>query len=350
MRLSEARNEVARRFNKFPPDKPFTDLADPIVNLSYLEVGKSWDWPELDTYGSLVSIPVVEGSVAVTTGSYTVTISGAESAWKGRFFRQKGGDNDYRIVNISGNDLTLDQAIIESGAITYQIENRFYTLPTEVRNIIGFENRVFLTSLDNNALRQHLPSSTGRIVDNPFSVHGTDKFTDDYAVGTVSADVDSNIITGAGGMKWLANVAAGNVIRISNVDYRVRRVETDTRIISYNKLPKTTPIAYVISQDGAKTVRMRGNFTTKKVIPFQYIRSVYPLIHNDDKMDLSEEAKIAVLDFTEAYLASGPLKQDDWAAKLLKAQARLNRAHALATAVKPAFRMFPPLIPRGQGR
>lgn len=349
MRLSEAIAEEARRFSK-TVDKAFSDLTKPIVNISYKEVGKSWDWPELDTYGSIVAVPIVEGSVSVTTDSYTVTIAGSSTDWKGRFFRKKGGDNDYRIVFVSGNTVTLDQPIIESGTIDYEIEKRFYPIPTEVRNIISFENRVYLTSLDNNALRQHLPNYSSGIVDNPFSVHGIDKFTDDYAVGTVSADADSNVITGASGMLWLANAKPGNIIRFGNVDYRIRRVETDTRIISYNKVPKTTAVAYTISSDSAKTIRMRGTFTTKKVIPFQYIRSVYDMVHNDDTMDLSEEAQIAVLDFAEAYLASGPLRLDDWAARLIRAQARLVRAQSLAQAVKPAFRMFPLLIPRGLGR
>ena len=350
MTLQEALTELAKRFTKTYNDE-FRALGLPFLNDSYLEVGKSWDWVELDTYASIIAVPVVEGTVTLTAGSYTVTVAEAVAAWKGRFFRKKGGDNDYRIVYVDGTTLSLDQALIESGSITYEVEKRFYTLPTETLRIISFENRPFLTLQDNNALRQHLPNYSSPLIDNPFSVHGSDKFTDDYTTGLVSVAASTpNVITGAGGMAWLANAKAGNIIRFGNVDYRIRRIETDTRMVSYNKMPATSSVAYAIKQDNAKTVRMRGKFTANKVIPFQYIRSVFNLIHNDDTLDLSQEANLAVLDFAESYLASGPLKQEDWAAKLIKAQARLERAQALSKPVREVFHQFSPLIPSGLGR
>lgn len=350
MTLEEAIEKLAKRFPSKKPDLDFTNLATPFVNDSYLEVGKSWDWPELDTYGSIVAEPIVEKSVTVAAGDYTVAVSGADSAWRGWFFRKKGGDNEYRILRVSGGVLTLDQALIESGSIDAEIEKRFYPIPAEVRKITSFENRPFLTQLDNNAMRQHMPGYRSVIADNPFSVHGSDEFTEDYASGTLTASADSNVVTGSGGTLWLANARAGNIIRFNSVNYRVRRAEADDRLILYNKVPQTSAVAYAIKQDAAKTVRMRGKFTTKKIVPFQYIRSVYKMVHKDDEIDLGEEATIAVLDFADAGISSGPLRQDDWAARLLRAQARLERAQALSNPVQPAFKMFPPLIPGGLGR
>jgi len=351
MTLLEALTQLAKRFVGKTINDEFKKLATSFVNDAYREVGKSWNWKELDTYGSVVAVPIVEGAVTVAAGSFSVSIPGASADWKGRIFRKQGGENDYRIVYVDGTTLYLDQALIESGAISYEIEKRFYTLPTEVRVITGFENRPYLTSLDNNAMRQHLPNYNSVIVDNPFTVHGADKFTDDYKVGAISVSVsEPYVVTGTGGMEWLKYVRAGNVMRFNNVDYRVRRVEKNDRMVLYNGAAKTDNAAYVVKQDSAKTIRMRGKFTTDKVIPFQYIRSVYDLIHDDDLIELSEEARLAVIDFADAGISAGPIKQDDWAARLLRAQARLERAQALSSPTRPAFKQFPPLIPKGAGR
>lgn len=351
MTLLEALTQLAKRFVGKTVNDEFKKLATPFLNDAYREVGKSWNWKELDTYGSVVAIPVVEGTVTITAGSFTVSIAGASTDWKGRFFRKQGGENDYRIVYVDGTNIYFDQALIESGSIDYEIEKRFYTLPTEVRVITGFENRPYLTSLDNNAMRQHLPNYNSVVIDNPFTVHGADKFTDDYKVGNISvAQSDPYIVTGTGGMEWLKYVRAGNIMRFNNVDYRVRRVEKNDRLVLYNGAPKTDNVSYVVKQDSAKTIRMRGKFTTDKVIPFQYIRSVYDLIHDDDLIELSEEARLAVVDFADAGISAGPIKQDDWAARLLRAQARLERAQSLSNPTRPAYRMFAPLIPKGYGR
>ncbi len=351
MRFSEAVAELARRFDKSNELDKFKDLAKPAVNLAYLDVGKSWRWPQLLTYGSIVALPIVTGTASIVQDSQSVTITGADTAWEGRFFRVQGGENDYRIVNVTGSVVTLDQPIIEASAsAAYEIEKRFYPLPTEVREIGPFDqdnNKAI--GLDNRGLRSSFPNYDPRIMDIPFSVHGTDKFTDIYSAGDATVTKDSDIVTG-NGTAWLANAKPGNIFAFSTEEYRIRRVETDTRMVLYNLIgAAATAQAYKINPDQPMTARLRGTFLTKKVIPFPYIRSVYPLIHNDDRIELSEEAKIAVLSFAEAQLAKS-LNKDDWANRLLEAQGRLRVAQEMAAPVNPAYKQFSMLIPRGMGR
>lgn len=351
MKFSEAVSELARRFDKSAELDKFQILAKPAVNLAYLDVGKSWRWPQLETFGSIVAVPIVEGVASIFQDSQALTIIGADASWKGRFFRIKGGENDYRIVNITGNVVTLDQPIVEaSGSITYQIEKRFYPLPTEVREVGPFDaDQNKAVAIDNRGMRSSMPGYEPRILDVPFHVHGTDKFTDVYSAGTATVTKDSDVVTGVN-TAWLANVRPGNIFAFSTTEYRVRRVETDTRLVLYNLVgAAATGQAYKIFQDQPMTVRLRGTFLTRKVIPFNYIRSVYPLIHDDDRIELSEEAKIAVLSFAEAQLAKS-LNKDDWANRLLEAQGRLNVAHELAAPANPAYKQLNPLVPRGMGR
>lgn len=351
MKFSEAVAELARRFDKAGELDKFKALAQPAVNLAYLDVGKSWRWKQLETYGSIVAIPTVETSATVTQDSQSVTVIGADTAWAGRFFRKKGGENEYRILYVSGNVLTLDQPVVEdSGSITCEIEKRFYTLPTEVRDLGPFDamtkNGV---SLDNRGLRSTVPQYDPRLLEIPFHVHGTDKFTDTYSAGSATVTADSSVVTGTG-TAWLANVRPGNIFAFSTAEYRVRRVESDTRMVLYNLVAKAAANQpYKIYQDQPLTVRLRGEITKKKVIPFNYIRSVYPMIHDDDRIELSEEAKVAVLGFAEAALAKS-LNKDDWANRLLEAQGRLKVAQELAEPVSPAYKQLSPLVPRGMGR
>ncbi len=350
MKFTEAVKEMARRFDKTGELATFQELAKPAVNLAYLDVGKSWRWKHLETFGSIVAIPIVEVSATIVTGQQSVVIAGASALWKGRFFRKKSGENNYRIVGVDGTTLYLDQPIIEdSGTFDCEIEKRFYTLPTEVRELGSFDaDQDKVVSLDNRGIRSTFPNFRPQISDVPFSVHGTDKFTDVYSAGTAASTADSDIVTGVG-TAWLANVRAGNAFLFGTIEYRVRRVESDTKMVLYNliKSPITGP--YKIYQDQPMTVRMRATFMTKKVIPFNYTRSVYPLIHDEDRIELSEEAKIAVLAFAEAYLAKS-LNKDDWANRLLEAQGRLNAAQTLASTVNAAFKQFAPAIPGGMGR
>ena len=122
-----------------------------------------------------------------------------------------------------------------------------------------------------------------------------------------------------------------------------------TTEVLYNLAGSALTGSFTIKRGEAMTVRLRGEFLTKKVIPFNYIRTVYPMIHDDDRMDLSREAIVAVLSFSEAYLAK-PLGKDHWTTRLNEAQGRLSAAQALAKPVNPAYSQFSPFIPRGNGR
>lgn len=358
MKLSEALAEETRRFSQKSDDAKFIALATPLINLAYLDVGKSWDWPQLLTSGSVLGIPVVTGICAITNSAQTLQIAGATTLYRGRFFRIVGGVNEYRIMYIDTSTptptLTLDQPIAEAttGAASFEIEKRFYTLPTEVRRIVGWDkNERQVIAVDNQGLRQNLPNRTSPFSDVPFKIHGIDDFTFDYSAGTIStATTDSTIVTGVN-TAWLTNAQPGNIMNFSTQDYRIKRVDSDTRIVLYNKVAAQAPVntPYTISIDSALTLRPLGAFSTQKVIRMTYIRSVFDLVHPDDRILLSNEAKLCVLDFAQAYIKES-LGADGWQTVLLKAQARLESAQSYSRAVDPSFKQFAPLVPTGMGR
>lgn len=358
MKFSEATAEEARRFQSASDNEKFLAVAKPLVNLAYLDVGKSWEWPQLLTTGSVLAIPKVTGTCAIVQDQQTVQVTGATIAFKGRFFRPTGGANDYRILYVDTTTptptLTLDQPIIEASAtVTFEIFKRYYTMPTEVRRIMAWDkNERQVVTLDQQGLRQNLPDRTTPLSDTPFQIHGIDDFTDDYTTGSIStAGADSSVIIGSG-TAWLSNAAPGNILNVGGTqDYRIKRVETDTRIVLYNKIKEVLPAAttYTISVDSALTLRPYAEFSTKKVIRLNYIRSVFDMVHDDDRIILSNEAKLCVLDFAQAYIKEA-LGQNGWETVLLKAQARLEAAQAASLPVRASFKMFPPLVPRGMGR
>lgn len=359
MKFSEAQAEEARRFQTNLDNEIFVAIAKPLINLAYLDVAKSWEWVQLLANSSILAIPKVTGTIGITQNLQTVQVAGATAAYKGRFFKPVGGSNDYRILYVDTTTptptLTLDQPIIEvTSTYDFEIAKRYYTLPTEVRRIMSWDkNEKAVVSLDNQGLTQNLPDRARPLTDVPFQIHGIDDFTDDYSTGTVSSAADaSSIITAGAGTTpaWLSNAAPGNIINISNQDYRIRRVETDTRIVLYNKIEKKiTNEVYTIAVDSALTLRPYSDFATQKVIRYNYIRSVFDLVHDDDRIILSNEAKLAVLDFAQAYIKEAQ-GQEGWQGVLVKAQARLESAWANSRPVNASFKMFAPLIPSGLGR
>ena len=349
MTLEEALIELADRQKNKARTTEFDTLATRKFNLAHFEVGKSWDWPSLETYGSVTAIPIVETTGTFTVGSQTVIISGASSVWKGRFLRVIGGDNLYRILSVGSGSVVIDQLAIESGSQSIEIDKRFYTLPPEVRKVIAFDNlNDALVAMDNEGLRQTIRDYKNPLRQHPFSINGTDKFLDDYAVGTLASTVDSNSFTGTG-TSWLANVYPGDIVGFGDNNYRVRRVEADGTIVSYNKAKTKNDGVYTIVHDAPYTARIRGEFSESRVIPFMYVRHVYDLVNKKDRTELTKDADLAILDFADAYLTE-QAGTEGWETKLLKAQGRLERAQQLARPTRPAFRQFPPLIAPGFGR
>lgn len=350
MKLNAAIKELASRFGKDEFDDKFRALAIPKYNLAHFEVGKSWDWKELETFGSIVAVTNVEGTVAITNGARTVTIAGSDPAWKGRFFSEQEGGNIYRIVDVTGNVLTFDQDIIEgTGTISYRISKIFYTVPSEARRIIEFDRlSKVITSRDHSGLRQSFLDYNSNIRDIPLEISGKDDFAVDYSTGTLAATAGSTTFTGTG-TAWLDNVQSGDIVNFGNQDYTVRRVETDLKIISYNKAASDNDGSYTISKSNAKTARLRTTFTTARVIPFTYIRYVHNLVNGEDQSELNRDADLAVLDFAEAYIAEA-LPLTGWSVKLQKAQLRLQAAQAKSDPLRSAFKHLPPLIPQGNGR
>lgn len=349
MILEKALVELADRQKNKARSKEFDELATRKFNLANFEVGKSWDWPSLETYGSLTVIPIVETTAVLTLGSQVVAIAGAVASWKGRFFRVVGGNNLYRIVAASVGSITLDQPLLESGGQSVEIDKRFYTLPPEVRKIIGFDNLSdALVAMDNEGLRQTLRDYRNPFRQHSFSVNGTDKFLSDYSAGSLASTVDSNTFIGTG-TSWLSEILPGDIVNFGSQDYRVRRVEADGTINSYNKSLTKNDGAYTIVHDAPYTARIRGEFKESRIIPFVYIRHVYDLVSKNDRTELTKDADLAILDFADAYI-SEQAGIEGWETRLLKAQGRLERAQQLAKPIRPAFQQFAPLIAPGYGR
>jgi hypothetical protein len=168
MRFSDAIAEEARRFKQGTgedPDEKFLSVVRPCINLAITDVADSWRWKHLEKTGSMVAIPTyTTGTANITQDSNSITLvspAAGSDDFVGRFWSKKSGGNAYRILSRSGNTLVLDQPIIEASEnnVEFQIEKRFYTMPTEVREILGWDaglDRVF--GLDQRGLRNTVPN------------------------------------------------------------------------------------------------------------------------------------------------------------------------------------------------
>lgn len=325
------------------------------INEASKEVGRIHDWSCLKIHGSFNATPnYVTGTVTITNDSRVITGSGTTwtASMVGRYFQSSAGANWYRIVAFnSATELVLETPIVETsgGGKTYKIWKRFYYLSSNVRTVKIFgkwlsDSRVEIRS-DNYLIdREQDMTRTGTP---EMAVEaGVDPFVSAYSTGTITLTKDSNVLTGVG-TSWLENVESGERITVGKNYYRVKRVESDTRIVMWNYSTVTVSgSTYTIEKDAPMGFQLFPVPDTSYVIPYVGYSRVFDMINeNKDRPPYPEDFDVVILDGAEA---SRMRETDDvkWIQKSLEFKGRIIDLKAMMNQGKARVRQIVPDIDR----
>lgn len=305
------------------------------LNLAYREIANlgGVNWKHLERTGAIVTIPnYTTGTATVTKDSRTVTFSGSTitSAMVGRYFKAAGSSRWYRInYFVSSSEVTLDQPIQEDSGSgkTFSIWKRFYRLPSEVRRLTYFSDWANDGKLEETTTQRLSAKETDLSVTGTpeeFILYGADEYATDYTTGTVTGTKDTNVLTGSG-TSWLDNVEAGDIIEASSQVLRVKRVESNTRIILLNYLTADLSAnTYTARKDANLTVQLFENPSAATIVPYIYQKRAYDMVNEDyDRPELPEEFDLAILDGAFA-MRLGELKDDRWATQFQVYSSRIQ--------------------------
>jgi hypothetical protein len=348
MLFSNAIEKLSSEVTKNKDDKDTLDKIKNALNFGRSEVSKYSLWRNLEVPNSeLTIIPQYStGTASVTKDSRTVSLGGGASVvsdFKGRIFKGQTSAGPYEIsdVDTSANTITLKTPIIEdSGTFTYTIWKKYYRIPSDVRVV--------------------LPNEEYSDMPSPFEVHGYDPYASSYNVTAVVVK-GSNILTGSG-TSFFDNVYPGDMVTIESNIYRVRRIQSDTKCILVNKALTDYSGSVTFSSDTPYVARLVGynnqftnNFTpasnqsTKTILNFSYIRTLYDMVSDDDNTELPVYFDRAILDFAKAEFGR-VTNVLGWKDDLNLAQARLVKLEYDKDLIWESKREFNMSIPSGMGR
>ena len=322
------------------------------INESYKEIARVFDWEHLRNTGEILSVPnYTDGTISVTVGSRAVTGSGTAwtSAMVGRYFQPSSEGNWYRIIAVTSvTALTLQTPIAGSSfSGTYKIWKRFYYLPSRVRKVHLLNKWTTDQELEGRS-QEYLQdfnvniANTGEPTD--YAPYGSDDFESSYATGSVTLTKDSNVAQGSNTL-WLDNAEEGDRFVVSGNNYRIKRVESDTRIILLNY--STVDVAnqpYTISKDNRIGFQFYPSPATAMVLPYDYYKRVFDMINETkDRPEFPEDFDIAIVDGAEASRMRD-LDDPKWLQKQLEFTARIKDLRAKYMVHSPKLQQARPFI------
>lgn len=355
-------------FDKFPESANKANLTEKYkrkLNLSWKDVYRAYQWEFRKRSAQLLVTPnYTTGTAAITkydgtnwATACTVSISNALNVdMAGRYFRPNGSSNWYRILygNSGATQIILENPTVENSQTdTFEIWKRFHALNSDVGTVLdvgkwsssGLENRRYSDSGDfpiNRNFNFDLGDPT------EFAAYGKDDFAAPYTAGSISITVDTNIVTGTS-TAWLGVVSPGDMLVVGKKRYRVKRVQSDTRIILHNYVNPAVAAAssYEILKDMAITLKIYTGSSEYLTLPYDYLARPYDMVHDTlDKPDMPEDFDEVIVDFA-AYM----IKEDKDDIKSLNtaglAQAKLQGLKSKFRAVYPRGLQFSPTIPSG---
>lgn len=322
------------------------------LNLIYKEIGNNSNvnWKHLERTGEIVTVPnYTTGTCDITNGSRTVNFTGDVTGMAGRYFKAEGSKNWYRINYIASSGQAILQTPIQestASGVTFTIWKRYYFLPSEVRKVIEFGSWILNGELVETT-RQKLNAKTTDVslVAQPeeFLMVGADNFASDYTTGTIALVKDSNVATGTS-TAWLGNVEPGDILTVGEAKYRVKRVETDTRMILMNYATQDADTTYTIQKDSNIGFQLWYNPDSTYVLPYTYQKRVYDLVNEDyDLFELPDEFELAILDGAEAERFND-LDDNKYQMKIQVYAARVSDLKANRFVSQPRLRSMPPRI------
>lgn len=355
-------DETINRLAGFSTDSNIRSRVSTIINDKYKFIAESEHWRALQKRQEIRVIPkVTTGTASITKGNRAVTISGLTlvSAYQGRFFKHDNGTREYKInyVDIAGSQLILESPIAEdsSSSVGLEIRKRFYTLNSNTRVIYAMDNN--RSRFNNNYVQDTIArsDSSNPFQRYPFTEAGTDEYLTTYETGTVALTKDSNIATGTG-TAWLGNVTPGAILKIESKTFRVKRVETDTRIVLHNYSSVNISGTYTIDEDNPRQVEVLFDVGDEDsddiILPIDTISYVYPLIYEEkDTTELGEPFRETIIAFAKAeYLSDKADQRATSGAAFNIAQALLEGLKTNVDLIATSYKQFHPTIASGHGR
>lgn len=301
--------------------------SEEYINLALKDVYRAHLWEYRKRTGQVVLIPnYTTGTCSITkydgsneADARTVTFSGATltQAMVGRYLQPKDSSTWYRIVRIDGSIVYLQTPIVDASAsnVTFEIWKRFYYLPSEVDVVEQFKN------WEESGVLEYKPSNkmsyestristTGKVSD--FAAYGIDPYDDvEYSTGTISIPKNSNVVTGADGAAFLSNnIGAGDILEFNGIQFTVKRVESDPRIITHQYAAEEVAggTAYAIKKDNPLGFQFYFSADDYKILEFTYYRRGHSL-YNENKESIYFPDKFisVILDRAQAmYLKDKP--------------------------------------------
>lgn len=322
------------------------------INESYKEIARIFDWELLRNYGEILTVAnYTAGTATYSNGSRLVTGTGTvwTAAMVGRFFKPGTGQNWYRIIAVTSTTaLTLQTPIAETGSSgVYTIWKRFYYLPARVRKIHLLNKWTGEGELQGQS-QDYLQDQTVNVANTgepcDYAPFGVDDFESSYSAGSVSLLQDSNVATGTL-TQWLDNVEEGDKLNVSGITLRVKRVESDTRIILLNYSTVTAETAsYTITKDNRIGFQLYPSPSTAMVLPYDYYKRVFDMVNETkDRAEFPEDFDIAIVDGAEASRMRD-LDDPKWLQKQLEWTARIKDLRAKYMVHTPKLQQARPRI------
>lgn len=305
MFLGKLNDALILRFKgKDKNDPNVRGIATFYNNLSYKEVYRSTDWFFRQKTGQLTIIPnYITGTCSITRYdgtnealARTVTFVGSTltSSMQGRYFQPLGSDGWYKIVSVdvTANTIYLESPIIDDteAGISFKIWKRFYYLYSEVDAFLGF-SKWSLDGRMRSKSAQLMASEVSEVANfstapNKFSLYGVDPYDSSYSTGQVSISKDTNIATGVS-TEWLSNASPGDILTINNNSYRVKRAETDTKIILYNyPTENISNQAYTLEKDSPMGFQFYPTEDAYRLLDYIYMARSYDMVNESKEKPL----------------------------------------------------------------
>lgn len=355
-------------FDRFPSNSKTDELTKKYtrkLNLSYKDVYRAYHWEFRKRTSQLLVTPnYTTGTCSFTkydgtnwAAASTVSLSSALYVdMAGRYFQPQGSGNWYRIVygNSGASQIILENPIVEDSASgqTFKIWKRFHTLNSDVGTILEVGKWNF-SGLSN---RRYAEGESTRLVHDvefnladpsEFSAYGKDDYAGSYTAGTVTIANDANVAIGTG-TAWLSNVTPGDLFIVGKNKYRVKIVQSDTRIVLRNYVaPAVVNSTYEIHKDMAITLKVFTGSTAYLTLPYDYLSRPYDMVHpSKDKPDMPEDFDEVIIDFA-MYMIMEDKDDIKYLNHASLAQAKLQSLKSKFRTVYPKSLQFSPTIHSG---
>ena len=252
---------------------------------------RNWPWRVKTTYVQTVA-NYTDGTVTVTNGSRTVSVSGGAftSAMVGRFFKLDREAEMYEIAAVpNSSTLTLRLPYIGAGASSqpYRVWKRYYELDPDVPNhksIVLGQWPYTIRWIDEGQFNSAFIQPYLQGYPEAWTLGGVDRSVSAYSTGTISVTTGTRTFTGSG-TSWLGNIFNGSKVTVGTNSYNVETVDSDTQFTSV-QLANKTESGLTYSAETKERTRIALSSVPNPVVNVQvnYFKRTYNLAHDDDEL------------------------------------------------------------------